>query len=62
MRSWSIQVHYQTQDDAGRTFRATAVFHCEAADIPSAYQAAAEAFGPDKKLGAIMPGKHLRFP
>jgi hypothetical protein len=62
MAKWSIQVHYQAQDDAGKTFRATAVFQCEADDIPTAYRVAADAFGSDKKLGAIIPGHHLRFP
>ncbi|QIG76171.1 hypothetical protein EVC24_150 [Rhizobium phage RHph_I4] len=62
MADWSIQIHYSAQSDDGKTFRATAVFQCTADDIPSAYKHAAETLGPDKKLGAILPGRHLRFP
>ena len=53
LRKFSIQVFYTEDGD-----RKTSVFHCEAKDIPSAYDCARKAFDNfgTVKFGAIMPG------
>lgn len=62
LKDWSIQTFYDARDDKGALFRATAVYHCKAEGIKEAYDDAENSLGPDHRLGAILPGKHLRFP
>lgn len=62
IRDWTVQIFYDARDDAGRTFRATSVYHAKATNIGAAYAGAEEALGPLFKLGAIIPGNHERFP
>jgi hypothetical protein len=59
-RDWSIQVFQNRIDDDGAKARSCTIFQCEAVDIGEAYAYAQGQF-PEGKLGAILPGKHLRF-
>lgn len=61
-RHWTIQVFYQAHSDDGKPFRATSVFQCAASSVGAAYAIAEKTLGPERKLGAILPGRHLRFP
>lgn len=63
MRTWTIQVFYEAVDDEKR-FRAQTVVHVQAENVGAAYREAAALFAgrTDIKLGAIVPGEHLRFP
>ena len=63
MRVWTIQVFYEAMDDEKR-FRAETVVHVSAENVGAAYREAAALFAgrSDIKLGAIIPGKHMRFP
>lgn len=63
MQKWTIQVFYNTNDDQGKSFRATSVTHVEAESVGEAYAKAEEYLNSSVyKLGAILPGEHLRFP
>mgnify|MGYP003502952488 CR=1 FL=1 len=62
MSRWTVQVFYEARNDDGKAFRATSCVHVEAGDIPSAYAEADKIDVPGKKLGAILPGHHVRFP
>ena len=61
-RQWTIQVFYDARDDKDKSFRATSVYHVIAEDVGKAYDKAENDLGKNYKLGAILPGKHLRFP
>lgn len=62
MRDYSIQIFYDASDDKRTKFRATSVFQCEAESIDQAYKLAVDSLGDKYTLGAILPGKFLRFP
>ncbi len=62
-RAWSIQIFWQARDDDDKPFRATSVYWIDEAEtVGEAYDIAAKQLGENYKLGAILPGKKLRFP
>lgn len=57
---FTIQTHFQHQDDDGKTIRATSAFWTEAEGIPEAYATARDVFvdRPEVKFGFIVKGHH----
>ena len=61
---WSIQVDYDARDDRGKKVRSRTVFQTEAESLPKAYDKAKtlSQIYENVKLGACLPGHHMRIP